>query len=179
MRRLNCWGDPRGGVRDAAVSDRRELRPNACWSALASDGEAAQAVITVSTVLYVEWGRLGEIGDRYVLPEHRRKGLARRLVEHAKAWCRAQGCSAVSVTITAAGERRHGAHGCHALMALRLTASRPTRIHFRRVNGRDLRIIRKGQHNPVKKQTGRCRSKVPKCLHSDGAHYVQCPLAGR
>jgi len=58
-------------------------------------------------VLYVEWGRLGEIGDLYVLPEHRRKGLARRLVEHAKAWCRAQGCSAISVTITAAGERRH------------------------------------------------------------------------
>ena len=79
-----------------------------CWSALASDGEAAQAVITVSTVLYVEWGRLGDIGDLYVLPEHRRKGLARRLVEHAKTWCRVQGCSAVSVTITAAGEQRHG-----------------------------------------------------------------------
>ena len=84
------------------------LTDSLCWSALASDGEAAQAVITVSTMLYVEWGRLGEIGDLYVLPEHRRKGLARRLVEHAKAWCRAQGCSAVSVTITVAGERRHG-----------------------------------------------------------------------
>lgn len=74
-----------------------------CWSALAVDGETVQAVITVSTVLYVEWGRLGEIGDLYVHPEHRRKGLARRLVEHAKAWCRTQGCSAVP-----AGERRHG-----------------------------------------------------------------------
>ena len=31
---------------------------------------------------------------------HRRNGLARRLVEQGKAWCRAQGCSAVSVTIT-------------------------------------------------------------------------------
>jgi GNAT superfamily N-acetyltransferase len=86
----------------------RMLADPLCWSALASDGEAAQAVITVSTVLYVEWGRLGEIGDLYALPEHRRKGLARRLVEHAKAWCRAQGRSAVSVTIAAAGERRHG-----------------------------------------------------------------------
>jgi GNAT superfamily N-acetyltransferase len=63
--------------------------------------------ITVSTVLYVEWGRLGEIGDLYVLPEHRCNGLARRLVEHAKSWCLAQGCSAVSVTITPVGERRH------------------------------------------------------------------------
>jgi GNAT superfamily N-acetyltransferase len=78
-----------------------------CWSALAIDGGTAQAVITVSTVLYVEWGRLGEIGDLYVLPEHRRKGLARCLVEHAKTWCRARGCSAVSVTITPVGERRH------------------------------------------------------------------------
>ena len=79
-----------------------------CWCAVATDGEVAQAVIAVSTVLYVEWGRLGEIGDLYVLPEHRRNGLARRLVEHAKAWCRTQGCSAVSVTITPAGEWRHG-----------------------------------------------------------------------
>ena len=52
-------------------------------------------------------GRLAEIGNFYVLPEHRRKGLARRLVEHAKALCRTQDCSAVSVTITPAGERRH------------------------------------------------------------------------
>ena len=60
--------------------------------------------------LFIRLGhlRLGEIGDLYALPEHRRKGLARRLVEHAKAWCRAQGRSAVSVTIAAAGERRHG-----------------------------------------------------------------------
>jgi GNAT superfamily N-acetyltransferase len=65
----------------------RMLADPFCWCALATTGETAQAVITVSTVLYVEWGRLGEIGDLYVLPEHRRNGLARRLVEHAKAWC--------------------------------------------------------------------------------------------
>jgi GNAT superfamily N-acetyltransferase len=85
----------------------RMLADPFCWSALATDGETAQAVITVSTVLYVEWGRVGEIGDLYVLPERRRNGVARRLIEHAKAWCRTQGCSAVSVTITPAGERRH------------------------------------------------------------------------
>jgi GNAT superfamily N-acetyltransferase len=79
-----------------------------CWCALAVTGNAAQAVITVSTILYVEWGRLGEIGDLYVLPQSRGRGLARRLIENAKAWCRAQGCSAVCVTITPAGERQHG-----------------------------------------------------------------------
>jgi GNAT superfamily N-acetyltransferase len=90
-----------------AANFDRMLADTLCWSVLATDGEVARAVITVSTVLYVEWGRLGEVGDLYVLPEHRRKGLARCLVEHAKAWCRAQGCSAASVTIAQAGERRH------------------------------------------------------------------------
>ena len=63
--------------------------------------------ITVSSVVYVEGVALPRSGNFYVLPEHRRKGLARRLVEHAKALCRTQDCSAVSVTITPAGERRH------------------------------------------------------------------------
>jgi GNAT superfamily N-acetyltransferase len=85
----------------------RMLSDPSCWCALAVNGGTAQAVITVSTLLYVEWGRLGEIGDLYVLPEHRLRGLGRLLVQHAKAWCRAHGCSAVSVTITPAGERRH------------------------------------------------------------------------
>lgn len=85
----------------------RMLADSSCWCALATDGDVAQGVITVSTMLYVEWGRLGEIGDLYVSPEHRRHGLARRLIERAKIWSRAQGCSAVSVTITPAGERRH------------------------------------------------------------------------
>jgi GNAT superfamily N-acetyltransferase len=85
----------------------RMLADPTCWCALVAEEGAALAVVTVSTVRYVEWGRLGEIGDLYVLPEHRRRGLARRLVEQAKAWCRAQGCSAVSVTVTPIGERRH------------------------------------------------------------------------
>jgi len=85
----------------------RMLADPFCWCALASEDGVVQAVVTVSTVLYVEWGRLGEIGDLYVLPEYRNRGLARRLVESAKAWCRAQGCSAVSVTVTPVGEQRH------------------------------------------------------------------------
>lgn len=85
----------------------RMLADPFCWCALAVEDGKEQAVITVSTVLYVEWGRLGEIGDLYVLPEYRRRGLARLLIERAKDWCRAQGCLAVSVTITPVGEQRH------------------------------------------------------------------------
>jgi len=75
--------------------------------AVAIAGRAPVAVVTVTTMLYVEWGRLGEIGDLYVVPEHRRRGIARQLVDHAKAWCRRQNCAAVSVTITPIGEERH------------------------------------------------------------------------
>src|SRR5260370_11523034 len=71
-----------------------------CWCALATERGTPLAVVTVSTTLYVEWGRLGEIGDLYVVPEHRRRGLARELVARANAWCLDHGCSAVSVTVT-------------------------------------------------------------------------------
>jgi GNAT superfamily N-acetyltransferase len=93
-------------VRIAANFDRM-LADASYLCAVAVDVGAPIAVITVSTVLYVEWGRLGEIGDLYVRPEHRRRGVARQLVEYAKAWCREKSCSAVSVTITPIGEQRH------------------------------------------------------------------------
>lgn len=99
----------------------RMLSDSSCWCALAvADGEA-RAVITVSTVLYVEWGRLGEIGDLYVLPEYRRRGLAQRLVAAAKDWCRAKGCSAVSVTIAPTDERRDRLSRFYARLGFRET----------------------------------------------------------
>ena len=84
----------------------RMLSDSSCWCALAVVDGDARAVITVSTTRYVEWGRLGEIGDLYVLPEYRGRGMAQRLIAHARDWCRARGCSAVSVTIAPADERR-------------------------------------------------------------------------
>jgi GNAT superfamily N-acetyltransferase len=99
----------------------RMLADSAYWCALVAEAGAARAIVTVSTVLYVEWGRLGEIGDLYVLPEYRRRGLARRLVERAKDWCRAQSCSAVSVTITSMGERRHGLSQFYARLGFEQT----------------------------------------------------------
>jgi GNAT superfamily N-acetyltransferase len=50
------------------------------------------------TVRYVEWGRLSEIGDLYVLSEHRRKGLARRLIAVRKAVRRSQSPSRQQVS---------------------------------------------------------------------------------
>jgi GNAT superfamily N-acetyltransferase len=99
----------------------RMLTDPSCWCSLAVRDGTAHAVITVSTVRYVEWGRLGEIGDLYVLPEHRRRGLGRRLIERAKDWCRAQGCTAIAVTITPLGEQRHGLSRFYATLGFEQT----------------------------------------------------------
>lgn len=78
-----------------------------CWAALADVGGVFVGVVTVTTMRYVEWGRMGEIGDLYVLPAYRDRGVARALSNAALAWCRARGCSAASVVITPDGECRH------------------------------------------------------------------------
>ena len=93
---------------EIAANTSRLLRDPHHWVALALDGGRAIGVVTVSSVLYVEWGRLGEIGDLYVLPESRRRGVARTLIAAGIARCRALGCSAVGVTITPQGEQAHG-----------------------------------------------------------------------
>ncbi len=77
------------------------------WAAAAAKEDSVVGIVTVTTMLYVEWGRLGEIGDLYVLPEERGRGVARALVQAAIAWCSSLGCSAVGVTITPQGEAAH------------------------------------------------------------------------
>jgi GNAT superfamily N-acetyltransferase len=78
------------------------------WAALALDEDMPVGVITVTTNLYVEWGRMAEIADLYVLPEHRRRGIARALIQAAVAWSRKDGCSGVAVIMTPEGEAAHG-----------------------------------------------------------------------
>jgi len=85
----------------------RMIEDDTCWAALLIADGHALGVVTITTMLYVEWGRLGEIGDLYVHPQHRGRGFAKLLVAEAIEWCRGKGCSAVSVVITPAGEERH------------------------------------------------------------------------
>ena len=102
------------------------------WAALIhADGRAA-GVVTVTTMLYVEWGRLGEIGDLYVLPAARRRGLAKRLVDAALDWCRSHGCSAVSVVVTEEGEIRDRLGEFYRRLAFQATGRR---IYTRRLAG--------------------------------------------
>jgi GNAT superfamily N-acetyltransferase len=82
-----------------------------CWIALAWMDEIPVGIVTVTTMLYIEWGRLGEIGDLYVLPSARENGIGAALIDAAKANCHELGCSAISVVITPEGEARHGLTG--------------------------------------------------------------------
>ena len=75
--------------------------------AVVTDDGRSVGVITVTTMLYVGWGRLAEIGDLYVMPDHRGRGLARRLVAAAVDWAGRRGCSGTYVTLTPDGEARH------------------------------------------------------------------------
>jgi GNAT superfamily N-acetyltransferase len=93
------------------------------------DGQMV-GIVTVTTMLYVEWGRFGEIGDLYVLPGRRMKGIARALVEAAIHWCRLQGCSAVTVTITPEGEERHGLSQFYAKFGFTPTDRLSSVLHF-------------------------------------------------
>ncbi len=92
---------------ETAANTARMMRDPHHRVALALDGSRAVGVVTVPSVLYVEWGRFGEIGDRYVVPEMRRRGVARALLDTAITRCRALGCSAVGVTIPPQGEAAH------------------------------------------------------------------------
>lgn len=78
-----------------------------CWAAMALNGGRPIGILTVTTMLYVEWGRLAEIGDLYVIPEHRGRGFAGRLVNAAVEWSGEKGCNGVYVTVTPEGEARH------------------------------------------------------------------------
>jgi GNAT superfamily N-acetyltransferase len=83
------------------------LADDDCWAAVLLEHEQAVGVVTVSTMLYVEWGRLAEIGDLYIVPVQRCRGLARRLVDAAIDWSGRRGCSGVFITLTPEGEARH------------------------------------------------------------------------
>jgi GNAT superfamily N-acetyltransferase len=84
------------------------LADDTCWTAIAVESGEPLGVVSVTTMRYVEWGRLAEIGDLYVLPDHRGRGVGRLLVTGALDWCRGRGCSGSYVTVTPEGEARHG-----------------------------------------------------------------------
>lgn len=78
------------------------------------EGAAPAGIVTASWSASVEHLRVAEIGELYVPPAERRRGVAAALVEAAAAWAAGQGCTACRVAVGPDGELRHGVSGFFA-----------------------------------------------------------------
>lgn len=64
-------------------------------------------IATVTTSVGLEYGLSAEMEDLYVLPSERSTGIARALLEVVITWCRDKGVSAILVTVTPEGDKKH------------------------------------------------------------------------
>jgi len=95
---------PEGGLRPRV---EQYLRSDGRAIVAAHRGERLIGFATIATGFGLEYGWVAELEDLYVVPDERRQGIARALVERAAAWAAERGCSAVLVTVTPEGERAH------------------------------------------------------------------------
>ncbi len=82
----------------------RMLDLDTCRVLVARQGDEAVAVATLSLDFGIEFGWAAEIGDLYVVPGTRGRGLARGLVEACRGLARQMGATTLYVTVTAHGE---------------------------------------------------------------------------
>jgi GNAT superfamily N-acetyltransferase len=120
------------GASAAEVRERADvfLAEPANTAFLAMEGGLLIGAATVTTCFGFETGRQAEIEDLYVLPERRRRGVARALVEAVLAWCRARGCTDVEVVVTSEGDARHGLDAWYRSLGF---ADTGRRIHQQRL----------------------------------------------
>lgn len=85
----------------------RMLKDDGSAVFLAWLGDEAVGVATVTTSHGIELGLSAELEDLYVLPKVRRSGVGGALITAVKDWCRAQGCSLVSIVVTPEGQAAH------------------------------------------------------------------------
>lgn len=70
--------------------------------------EGPAGVATVSLNFGIEYGWLGEMGDLYVVPACRGRGIARALVQAVEGFLRLRGASGYQVSVTPHARRTYG-----------------------------------------------------------------------
>jgi GNAT superfamily N-acetyltransferase len=100
-------------------------------------------------MLYVEWGRMAEIGDLYILPAFRRRGIARALIEAALGWSRNHGCSAVEVVITPDGEASHDLSGFYRRLGFAETGRTISLMHLDNISRIGTMVMRPPLHREL------------------------------
>ena len=78
---------------------------DACGLFIAEAGQSALGVATVSVEFGIEFGWSAEMGDLYVVPEWRRKGVSRALLRAIESLLCERGASGYQVTVTPFGQQ--------------------------------------------------------------------------
>lgn len=78
-----------------------------CGLFIAENAGQAIGVATVSLEFGIEFGWGGEMGDLYVLPEWRGKGVSRRLVLAIEDFLKARGVASYQITLTPYAQDAH------------------------------------------------------------------------
>jgi GNAT superfamily N-acetyltransferase len=81
---------------------------------IAVEGEMAIGVATVSLEFGIEFGWSAEMGDLYVVPEWRGKGVSRALLGAIEALLSARDASGYQVTVTPVGQEHHDLRAYYA-----------------------------------------------------------------
>jgi GNAT superfamily N-acetyltransferase len=93
------------------------------WLAIEQDRVVAGGAIIVSPWLAHPYDlecRRATILNLYTYPEHRRRGIARRLMEAMIDWCRGEGLAAVTLHASADGRHLYESMGFQATSEMRL-----------------------------------------------------------
>ena len=74
---------------------------------LAVAGNTPVAIAVGTSTLGLEHLHVAELQDLYVLPAHRRDGLASQLIDATADWARRRGCEVLDVVVDPDGDERH------------------------------------------------------------------------
>ncbi|MFO0993029.1 MAG: GNAT family N-acetyltransferase [Hyphomicrobiales bacterium] len=93
------------------VNTQRMATIEACGLFIAESGEKPIGVATMSLEFGIEFGWSGEMGDLYVLPDWRGRGVSQALVVAVEAFLKERGAGGYQVTVTPFAEEAHGLQG--------------------------------------------------------------------
>ena len=86
---------------------RAMLSVDACAVFVAYSGTQAVGVATISLNFGIEFGWYGEMGDLYVVPDCRGRGVSLALIAAVEAFLKERGASGYQVTVTPYAEDHH------------------------------------------------------------------------
>jgi GNAT superfamily N-acetyltransferase len=86
---------------------KRMASIDSCGLFVAEMGSETAGVATVSLEFGIEFGWSAEMGDLYVLPEWRGRGVAQALIDTIERFLRGRGASGYQVTVTPYAQEHH------------------------------------------------------------------------